>query len=413
MKKIRLNWLVGLASMWVATTALGEETIKVALNIPLSGPFANIGELYVNSAQFAIDDINARGGVMGKKFEVVAFDNKNSPQDALLVLKRITDQQIRFMIQSGGSHVAVPLAEATARHNERNPDNRLLFLDEPGDQDLSNEKCNFWTFTFMANQEVKMEALTNHLARKKDVKRVYLFNQDYLFGQQIRKYAREMLARKRPDITIVGDDLHPLGKIKDFAPYIAKISASKADTIITGNWGADMTLLVKAAADSGLNAKFYTYYGLGPGALTVMGKSAIGRMNAIWRWHGNLPIAKELDAADRYKRRFNLEYYAMPINNIFDMLKVAVERAASTDALKVAYALEDVRIQTGMGEAWMRPEDHQLFEPLYILSMAEVDGVGVKYDVENTGVGTVADERVEVKDQLLPTQCKMVRPPKP
>ena len=111
MKKIRLNWLAGLASMWVATTALGEETIKVALNIPLSGPFANIGELYVNSAQFAIEDINARGGVMGKKFEVVAFDNKNSPQDALLVLKRITDQQIRFMIQSGGSHVAVPLAE--------------------------------------------------------------------------------------------------------------------------------------------------------------------------------------------------------------------------------------------------------------------------------------------------------------
>ena len=199
MKKIRLNWLVGLASMWVATTALGEETIKVALNIPLSGPFANIGELYVNSAQFAIDDINARGGVMGRKFEVVAFDNKNSPQDALLVLKRITDQKIPFMIQSGGSHVAVPLAEAMARHNERNPDNRLLFLDEPGDQDLNNKKCNFWTFTFMANQEVKMEALTNHLARKKDVKRVYLFNQDYLFGQQLRKHAREMLSRKRPD----------------------------------------------------------------------------------------------------------------------------------------------------------------------------------------------------------------------
>ena len=113
-----------------------------------------------------------------------------------------------------------------------------------------------------------------------------------------------------------------------------------------------------------LNAKFYTYYGFGFGAATVMGKSAIGRMKTIWRWHWNLPVAKERDAADRYKRRFNLEYYAMPINNIFDMLKVALERAASTDALKVAYALEDVRIQTGMGEAWMRPEDHQLFEPL-------------------------------------------------
>ena len=199
MNRTLLNWLAGVASMFVAHSAPAEETIKVAVNIPLSGPFANIGELYVNSAQFAIDDINARGGVMGRKFEVVAFDNKNSPQDALLVMKRITDQQIPFMIQSGGSHVAVPLADATARHNERNPDNRLLFLDEPGDQDLNNEKCNFWTFTFMANAEVKMEALTNHLVQKKNIKHVYLFNQDYLFGQQVRKHAREMLARKRPD----------------------------------------------------------------------------------------------------------------------------------------------------------------------------------------------------------------------
>ena len=265
----------------------------------------------------------------------------------------------------------------------------------------------------MANAEVKMEALTNHLARKKDVKRVYLINQDYLGGQQIRKDALKMLARKRPDITIVGDDLHPLGKVKDFAPYVAKISASKADTIITGNWGADMTLLVKAAADSGLSAKFYTYYGLGPGAPTVMGKSAIDRMIGIWRWHWNLPFESERKAADRYKRRFNLEYYAMPINNIFNMIKIAVERAKSTDALKVAYALEDMRIKTNMGEAWMRPEDHQLFEPLYILSMVEADGVNVKYDVENTGVGTKTDERIEVTDQMLPTQCKMARPPKP
>ncbi len=400
--------------MAMAATASAQETIKVALNIPLSGPFANIGELWVNSSQFAIDEINARGGVMGRKFEIVAFDNKNSPQEALLALKRITDQRIPFMIQGGGSHVAVPLAEATARHNEeRNPDNRLLFLDEPGDQDLTNEKCNFWTFNFMANQEVKMEALTNHLARKKDIKRVYLFNQDYLFGQQIRKYAREMLTRKRPDIAIVGDELHPLGRIKDFSPYISKIKASNADTLITGNWGNDMTLLVKAASDSGLDTQFYTYYGLGPGAPTVMGKAAIDRLKTIWRWHWNLPIEKERKAADRYKRRFNLEYYAMPINNIFDMLTVAVERAGSTDAVKVAYALEDLRINTGMGEAWMRPEDHQLFEPLYIVSVVDADGTVVKYDIENTGLGTKTDERIEVKDQLLPTQCKMVRPPKP
>lgn len=114
--------------------AQAADTVKIALNIPLSGPFANIGELYVKSFQFAIDAINARGGVLGgRMLETIAFDNKNSPQEALLQLRLITDRQIPFMMQNGGSHIAEPLADAVAKHNERNPDNRLLFLDEPGD----------------------------------------------------------------------------------------------------------------------------------------------------------------------------------------------------------------------------------------------------------------------------------------
>ena len=73
-----------------------------------------------------------------------------------------------------------------------------------------------------------------------------------------------MLAAKRPDIQIVGDELHPLLKITDFAPYIAKIKASGADSVITGNWGQDFALLLKAAADAGLKVNWYTYYAGGP-----------------------------------------------------------------------------------------------------------------------------------------------------
>ncbi len=73
------------------------------------------------------------------------------------------------------------------------------------------------------------------MARQRNIKRVYLINQDYAFGHQVRKYAREMLNKKQPGIPIVGDDLHPIGRVKDFSPYIAKVQAGKADAIITGN----------------------------------------------------------------------------------------------------------------------------------------------------------------------------------
>ena len=414
--KMRLFACLGFfaCALVFAQYARALETVKIALNIPLSGPFANIGELYVKNSQFVVEQINARGGVLGgRKLEVVPFDNKNSPQEALLVLRQITDRRIPFMIQSGGSHVAVPLSEAVARHNAREPENRVLFLDEPGDQELTNEQCSFWTFAFMANAEIKMEGLSSAIARQKSIKRVYLINQDYLFGHQVRQFARDMLARKRPDIEIVGDDLHPLGKVKDFSPYIAKMQAAHADTVITANWGQDITLLVKAAKEGGLQAGFYTYYGLGPGAPTAMGDSAIGRVRGIWRWHKNLPTEKEQQAALEYNRRYGLEYYGMPLNNLLEMLVQAMSKSGSTAPLGVAYALEDLRIQNPTGEAWIRPDDHQLFEPLYIIVASKVNGADVKYGMEDTGIGPRTEARLEARELTLPTRCQMKRPPRP
>ena len=96
-----------------------------------------------------------------------------------------------------------------------------------------------------------MAALTNYMKARTNIKKVYLINQDYSFGQAVRAARQAMLKAKRPDIQIVGDELHPLLKVTDFSPYIAKIKASGADTVITGNWGQDFALLLKAAADAG------------------------------------------------------------------------------------------------------------------------------------------------------------------
>jgi len=395
-------------------TGIGKEPVPIALSVPLSGPFASVGETEFQHAQLYVDDVNARGGVLGgRKLELVAFDNKNSPQEAILQLSQIADRGIRFVSFCCASHIAVPMSEAIKRRNEREPERAMLFLASAGDQDITNEKCSFWSFAFQGKAEMMMTALTNQLATQPGVKRVYLINQDYQWGQQNQRFAREMLARKRPDIQIVGNDLHPPGKVRDFSPYVAKIRAAKPDIVITANWGNDLTLLVKAAGESGLQVSFYTVVGWLYGTATVMGDAAVDRVVSVWRWHPNLSFETERLARKEYQRRYNQEYYLSGNRLTIEMLATAIDQAGSTNPLRVAYALEGLRLEGNIGEVWMRPDDHQLFEPLYVVSLTQVNGRDIKYGLEGTQTGTRTLARIEMADTTVPTRCEMKRPPRP
>ena len=413
MFKSALSALIALLGA-MPLAGLSKEPVPIALSVPLSGPFASVGETEFRHAQLYVEGVNARGGVLGgRPLELVPFDNKNSPQEAVLQLSRIADRGIRFASFCCASHLAVPMSEAVERHNSREPERAMLFLASAGDQDITNEKCSFWSFAFQGKAEMMMAALTSQLARQPGITRAYLINQDYQWGQQNQRFAREMLARKRPDIKIVGDDLHPSGKVKDFAPYVAKIRAAKADIVITANWGNDLTLLVKAAAESGLEVSFFTIVGWLYGAATVMGDAAIDRVVSVWRWHLNLPIETERLAREEYRRRYDQEYYLSGNRQTIEMLAAAIDQAQSTDPLRVAYALEGLRLQGNMGEVWMRPDDHQLLEPLFVVSLTRVNGRDVKYGIEGTQTGTRTLARIEAADTAVPTRCEMKRPPRP
>src|SRR5436309_3008672 len=218
-----------------------------------------------------IEQLNAAGGANGKKFEVSALDNKTNAQETVVQAQKAVDKGAHFLTQGNGSSVAAALSEYTIKNNERNPSKQVLYLNYATvDPNLTNEKCNFWHFRWSAHSDIKMQVLTRFLKERPNVNKVYLINQDYSFGQSVRAAARAMLKEKRPDLQIVGDELHPLLKVNDFAPYVAKIKASGADSIITGNWGQDIALLLKAAADAGLQANWYTYYSGGPGGPTAI-----------------------------------------------------------------------------------------------------------------------------------------------
>ena len=388
------------------------QNIKIAYIDPLSGAFANVGEAGAAQFQMVIDDINAKGGVLGgRKFELVKFDNKTSPQESLIQFNAVTDQGIRYITQGNGSSVAGVLIDAVNKWNERNPDKTVLYLNYAAvDPDFTNEKCSFWHFRFDANSDMKMQALTNYIAKRPQIKKVYLFNQDYQFGKQVSKAANDMLAKKRPDIKIVGDEFIPLGKVKDFAPYVAKIKATGADTIITGNWGNDLSLFVKAAREAGLKSDFYTYYGGGLGTPAALGAAAEGKVKQITEWHMNIPGTKVEEFAVAFKKKHKIEFYYGRVNNQMRMLAAAMNAAGSDDPKKVALAMEGMFLSTEIGDIEMRKDDHQMIQNLYISTFTKADGKNVKYDVEDTGFGFKTDVELPRKDTVLPTSCKMKRP---
>ncbi|MBX3605830.1 MAG: branched-chain amino acid ABC transporter substrate-binding protein [Piscinibacter sp.] len=391
-----------------AAKPLQGQVVKIAWIDPLSGLMAPVGTNQLRSFQFFAEKFSASNPA-GVKFEVIGIDNKLSPTESLNALKSAIDQGVRFVTQGNGSSVALALVDAINKHNERNPGNEVVFLNHSAvDPDLTNSKCSFWHFRFDADTSMKIEALTTFMKDQKDIRKVYLLNQNYSHGHQVAAYAKENLKRKRPDIEIVGEDLHPLAQVRDFAPYIAKIKASGADTVITGNWGSDLSLLVKAANEGGYNGKFYTYYSGVTGTPTALGTAPAGRVFQVSYNHYNQ--GGQLGAwMKEYNDKFNDDFYTASVLRIFEILGTAMAKVKSTDPVKVAFAMEGLKFASFNGELEMRKADHQLQQPLYITVWQKTDAKH-PYSPEKTGMTLVPVREFPPYVSSTPTSCQMKRP---
>ncbi|MDP9898847.1 branched-chain amino acid ABC transporter substrate-binding protein [Variovorax ginsengisoli] len=405
-----IKTLAGCAMLAAAASALAQkgETVKIAWLDPLSGLMAAVGTNQLKTYQLLAEDFN-RKNASGVKFEIIGIDNKLSPQETTSALRSAMDQGARYVTQGNGSGPALAIIDALEKNNARNPGKEVLYLNYAAvDPDLTNSKCSYWHFRLDADTSMKMEALTTYMKDVPEIKKVYLIGQNYSHGQQVSKFAKEDLKAKRPDIQIVGDDLHPLAQVRDFAPYIQKIKASGADTVITGNWGSDLSLLLKAANDAGLNVNFYTYYAFGSGAPTAMGAAAAGRVYGVSYGHYNMggpiqPLMAE------FKKKMNDDMTQTSIYNSFALLDAAFVKAKSTDPVKVAAALEGMKIKSFNGEIEMRKSDHQLQQGLYITRWEKAGGKNA-YDAENTGYTMAPIKYYEPYVASTPTSCQMKRP---
>ncbi len=392
-----------------AAKPLAGQVVKIAWIDALSGLMGPVGNNQMNSLRFFAEKYSASNPA-GVKFEVMGIDNKLSPTESLNALKSAIDQDVHYIIQGNGSSVALALVDAINKHNERNPGKEVVFLNEAAvDPDLTNSKCSFWHFRFDGDTTMKLEAMTSFIKEQKDVKKVYLLNQNYSHGQQIVKYSKEYLKRKRPDIEIVGEDLHPLAQVRDFSPYIAKIKASGADSVITGNWGSDLSLLVKAANEGGYTGKFFTYYTGVTGTPTALGTGGAGKVYQIGYLHYNM--GGQLGEWMRdYKAKYNDDFYTGAQLRIFEFLGEAMYETKSTDPVKVATAMGGMKLKSVFGgDVEMRKTDHQLQQPLYMTVWQKAD-TKYPYSPENTGMTLAPVAEYAPYVSSTPTSCQMKMP---
>jgi len=430
----RLAWAVALAAACAAPAGLAQtpaagasapasvaaQPVKLALIESLSGSFANTGEAVFRNILWAVDRVNARGGVQlpasaggTRPLAVSRYDSKGQNEEALSALRAAIDDGARVVMQGNSSATAAALIDAINKHNEREPGKRVLFLNYSAvDPILTNEKCSFWHFRFDAHADMRMAALMDVLRADKALKSVYLIGQDYSFGQAVLREAKKQLGAQRPDVAVVGDELHPVGRVKDFAPYAVKIKTSGAQAVITGNWGNDLTLLVKAAREVGYTGSFYTFYGNALGAPAAIGDAGLGKVVAVADWLPNVPGAQSEAFYQSFRERFPKpqdDYVHMRMQLMVEALAQSIEGAGSLEAAAVARQMEKASVQLAGRSGSMRAGDHQFQQPLVVGVMDKQGQPGVKFDVEGSGYGFRVVRDLPADRAQQPHSCNMQR----
>jgi len=395
--------------------------LKLAMIEGLSGPNGNAGEAVYRNLIWAVERVNARGGV---KLLLERYDSKGQNEEALSALRSAIDNGARIILQGNSSANAAALIDAINKHNSRELDKRVLFLNYSAvDPSLTNEKCSFWHFRFDAHADMRMAALMDVIKDDKALKGAYLIGQDYSFGQAVLREARRQLGVQRPDVHIVGEELHPMARVKDFLPYATKIKASGAQAVITGNWGNDLTLLIKAAKEVGFEGKFYTFYGNALGAPAAIGEAGIGRVVAVAEWLPNVQTV----GSDAFYRSFRLRYPQASDDYVHMRMQLLIEALAQTvesvtnaagpgasyaalDVAVLAAYMEHSSVSLGGQSGRMRTQDHQFQQPLVVGVMDRQGTPGVKFDVEGSGYGFRVVKTISPQTAELPTTCKMHRP---
>lgn len=346
---------------------LARQTIRIAFIDPLSGPMADVGRNGLRSWQFMARALSVPVSAEGPRFIVAGFDNKGSPQESLNALKAAIDQGFRYIVQGNGSGVAAVISEALVRHNLRHPQQPVVHINYAAmDPALTTDKCSPWHVRIDADTAMKTLALARYMADQPGLQRIYLLNQNYAHGQQFSLHFKQALGQLRPDLQVVGDELHQPFQGRSFEPYVKNVMGSGAQALVTANWGADLTDMVRSLGSAGSSASLFAYYPSLHGVPTALAQA--GNRFPVYQVacsHTNQPgPAGEL--AQQFRAQHGEDFVVYAAYDGIAMLRHAITQASTSEPAPIAARLSGMIFPGFNGPVQLRADDHQLQKGVYI-----------------------------------------------
>nr|WP_244470740.1 branched-chain amino acid ABC transporter substrate-binding protein [Microvirga massiliensis] len=407
----KLNYLAGVMLVASLTTGVAEaEPLKIGVLESLSGGQTSTGRPFATAAGFGIDLINQAGGFNGAKIEFLEYDNGGNTTGAADKFKQAVADGVHIVVQGASSAIAGQISEDVRRHNLRNPDRPIMFINLGAEAlELTGDKCHFHHFRFTTTAPMRVVPLVSAMKENGDLGgKVYSINQNYSWGRDME--AAIKAAADSGGYKVVGTTLHEVNKIQDFSPFVATIRDSGADTVMTGNWSNDLLLLMKAAGDAGLKVRFGTTFLDQVGNIANAGTTALGHYVA----HPYNIALDDTSFPEDFKRATgHYPVYIEPqsvnaMRALGEALKKVNFNGGKVDVNKIAAALEESSVKTPIGEITVRKEDHQAMLPVVVSRVEK----GAKYPVDGTDMGFKPVKTLTGAEAIYPVQssCKMQRP---
>nr|WP_245450765.1 branched-chain amino acid ABC transporter substrate-binding protein [Pseudaminobacter arsenicus] len=392
--------------------AAAAEPLKIALVETLSGPQASTGLLYRAAVQYQVGKINEAGGYNGAPVVLEEYDNQGGPVGATDRVRAAIADGAHIIVQGSSSAVAGQITEDVRKHNLRNQGNEILYINLGAEaMELTGEKCHFYHFRVSPNAAIRVGTLVAGMKEAGVLgERVYAMNQNYSWGVDVQEATKAAAATAGYEV--VEETLHEVNKIQDFAPYVARIQATNADTVITGNWSNDLLLLMKAASGAGLKARFGTAFLDQPGNIANAGAIAEGHFVST-PFNPEAGGEKSKAFAEDYKKvTGHYPSYVEPAT-VFGLTLLGqalqqVPAAEDIDVTAIALALEKATIETPIGSFSMRAEDHQGVFPMVVQQVS----ADATFKVDDTSYGFKPVKVFSAEESAAPVQesCSMQRP---
>ena len=411
LKPLRVATLA--AASVLACATLQAAPLKIALVETLSGPASPTGQLFRSATRYSLDIINASGGWNGEPIQLLEYDNQGGPAGAAEKVKAAIADGAHMIVQGAASSVAGQITEDVRKHNLRNPGKEIVFLNVGGEaNEFTAEKCHYFHVRFSPHATLRMKALMGVMRTEKVMgDEVFAINQNYSWGQDIEKATVEY--GPSMGYKVVDKVLHDLNKVQDFSPYVAKIAASNADTVVTGNWGNDLLLLMKAAKSAGLKARFATTFLDQPGNIGNAGETALGHyvvhsFNAEAAGAAGEKFANDYKAKSGHVPSFVEPHTLNGLRLVGEALKNTKPEAGNFSARVFIPALLAAKTQTPLGEISIRAADHQVLLPM-VVSVVSKDA---KFKVDGTDMGFKPVKTLSATEAAaaVSASCKMSKP---